>query len=244
MGYPWLCCYPVNYVILCLLLHHEYDAFCMHVYLLLHAPSTQLFLPYCVWRVPAVSTLFYTILILWCWRPIVPLLHGLFFASYMVLTFHVPTLKSLFDDQDIGDVVSLRLSLHSLILFHKKLPLTNSIEFLWSMFSLKCFLWEMVVRSLPNPPLFSSWLETGHGCLARTRHIKQIMGMRRSKMLRGHAQFSPQDPSSLICISLNEPWFSLFFPCSFDFLDHCLVLTKYVAMDFRKHNYCYIDLFM
>ena len=80
----------------------------------------------------------------------------------MVLTFHVPIVEIFLEDKNgIGDVASLRLSLHGAKLSpggspspkFSRVPLVDVLVTIW-------FLRERVVSPLPNPPLFSAGLGT------------------------------------------------------------------------------------
>ena len=83
-----------------------------HGHLPLHDLSTISSLLYSVWLVLSLSTLFRPVLVSWCCRHVAAL-----FASYMVVTFHVPIFEIFLEDQkSIGDVASFRLSLHGGIL--------------------------------------------------------------------------------------------------------------------------------
>ena len=94
------------------------EALYLWCHLPLHAPSTESFSPYSVWLAPTVSTSFHIALVLWCCSPVVPLLFwAALLASNMVVTFHVPIFEIFLEDKKgIGDVASLRLSLHGVLL--------------------------------------------------------------------------------------------------------------------------------
>ena len=83
----------------------------------------------------------------------------------MVLTFHVPIFDIFLEDKKgIGDVASLRLSLHGVILSPGGPPSPKFSRVpLVDVFVTICFLRERVVSPLPNPPLFSAGLGTVHG---------------------------------------------------------------------------------
>ena len=83
----------------------------------------------------------------------------------MVLTFHVPIFDIFLEDKKgIGDVASLRLSLHGVILSPGGPPSPKFSRIpLVDIFVTICFLRERVVSPLPNPPLFSAGLGTVHG---------------------------------------------------------------------------------
>ena len=88
----------------------------------------------------------------------------------MVLTFHVPIFDIFLEDKKgIGDVASLRLSLHGVILSPGGPPSPKFSRVpLVDVFVTICFLRERVVSPLPNPPLFSAGLGTVHGLKAVT----------------------------------------------------------------------------
>ena len=84
----------------------------------------------------------------------------------MVLTFHVPIFEIFLEDKKgIGDVASLRLSLHGVLLSpggppspkFGTVPLVDVFVTIWF------FLRERVVSRLPNPSLSSAGVGTVHG---------------------------------------------------------------------------------
>ena len=81
----------------------------------------------------------------------------------------------LFSSQDkngIGDVSSLRLSLHSDVLSPGGPPSPKFSRVpLVDVFVTICFLRERVVSPLPNPPLFSAGLGTVHGRVSCTNTL-------------------------------------------------------------------------
>ena len=83
----------------------------------------------------------------------------------MVLMFHVSIFDIFLEDKKgIGDIASIRLSLHGVILSPGGPPSPKFSRVpLVDVFVTICFLRERVVSPLPNPPLFSAGLGTVQG---------------------------------------------------------------------------------